>query len=160
MRRHIKSVHMLERTLCSKCGAAVINMTYHLETCNKDNLENVTCKLCNKQFASKMSLSLHDKSIHGPPSAPEVCSVCGKAVKDMKSHMKVNHSQHNQRTICCEIEGCESMFRTKQEVTNHLNRVHLDVKAQCTICLQWLKNLPEHVSQVHQQGKKHGCTQV
>ena len=121
MQRHIKSVHMLERTLCSKCGAAVINLTYHLETCNKDNLENVTCKLCNKQFSSKMSLSLHNKSIHGPSTAPAVCSVCGKAVKDMKSHMKVNHSQHNQRTICCEIEGCESMFRTKQEVTNHLN---------------------------------------
>jgi len=158
MQRHIKSVHMLERTLCSRCGAAVLNLSYHLETCNKDNLKNVICKTCNKQFASKMSLSIHEKSIHGP-TALEVCTVCGKAVKDIKSHMKLNHTDKNQRTISCDVEGCDGMFRTKQEIRNHINRVHLDLKTQCTICLQWLKNLPEHISQVHQQEKKHVCSQ-
>ena len=106
-----------------------------------------------------MSLSQHEKSIH-EAGAPEVCSVCGKAVKDMKSHMRVNHSTKNQRTIPCDVEGCDGMFRTKQEVRNHNNRVHLDLKTQCPICLQWLKNLPEHISQVHEQDRKHVCSQV
>jgi len=158
MQRHIKSVHMHERTLCSRCGAAVLNLSYHLETCNKDNLKNITCKICNKQFSSKMSLSIHEKAIHGP-IALEVCTVCGKAVKDIKSHMKLNHTDKNQRTLSCEVEGCDGMFRTKQEVRNHYNRVHLDLKTQCSICLQWLKNLPEHISQVHQQDRKHVCSQ-
>jgi len=159
MLRHIKSVHNMERTLCPHCGAAVINLSYHLEKCNRDNLDHITCKICNKQYASKMSLLLHEKSIHGPDTGLEVCTVCGKSVKDMKSHMKVNHSETNQRTMQCHVEGCKSMFRTKQEVTNHYNRVHLDIKAQCSICLQWLKNLPEHISQVHNRDRKHVCNE-
>ena len=160
MQRHIKSVHMLERTLCSRCGEAVLNLSYHLETCNKDNLKNVTCKICNKQFSSKYILGMHERNIHGPGIVPEICSVCGKAVKDMKSHMKLNHSEKNQRTICCEVEGCAGKFRTNQEVRNHHNRVHLDLKSQCNICLQWFKNVPDHIKQVHEQGRKHVCSQV
>jgi len=159
MQRHIKSVHLGERTLCSLCGEGVLNMSYHLETCNKDNLKNVTCKLCNKQFSSKYILNMHEKNIHGPGTEPEICSICGKAVKDMKSHMKLNHSNKNQRTICCQVEGCTGRFRTKQEVRNHNNRVHLDLKSQCHICLQWLKNVPDHIKQVHEHERKHVCSQ-
>jgi len=158
MQRHIKSVHMLERTICSNCGAAVINLSYHLETCNKDNLDNITCKICKKQFSCKMYLTTHIKTVHGP-TALEVCTVCGKSVKNVKSHIKWKHSDNVQKTNLCEVEGCDAMFRTKTELRTHNSRVHMDVKTQCTICLQWYKNLAEHVSQVHQQDRKHVCSQ-
>jgi len=157
MLRHIKGVHMLERTICSNCGTAVANLSYHLETCNKDNLEDVTCKICNKQFSCKLYLSTHEKTVHGPP-ARVVCTICGKAVKDMKSHTKWKHSANNKKTNCCAVEGCDAMFRTKPELRTHNNRVHLDLKTQCDICLQWLKCLPEHMSQVHHQDRKHVCS--
>ena len=150
---------MLERTICSNCGTAVANLSYHLETCNKDNLDHVTCKICNKQFSCKLYLSTHEKTVHGPP-AREVCTTCGKAVKDMKSHTKWKHSENTQKTNYCAVEECDAMFRTKHELRTHNNRVHLDLKNQCHICLQWLKSLPEHLSQVHHQDRKHVCSMV
>ena len=159
MLRHIKSVHMLERSICPNCGTAVLNMAYHLETCNVDNLDNVTCKICNKQLSCKLYLSTHERTVHGPPNL-EVCTICGKGVKDVKSHTKWKHSENNQKTNCCAVEGCDALFRTKQELRTHNNRVHLDLKTQCEICFQWLKSLPEHMSQVHQQDRKHVCSKV
>jgi len=157
MHRHIKNVHNGERKLCPHCGADVINLSYHLEKCNRDNLDHVTCKICLKQYASKTILDLHERTIHGLDNTLKECAVCGKTVKDIKSHMKINHSETSLRTRQCPVEDCKKMFRTKQEVENHINSIHLDIKSQCSICFLWFKNVSDHIGQVHKGGKKYSC---
>jgi len=157
MHTHIKNVHNGERKLCPHCGADVINLSYHLEKCNRDNLDHVTCKICLKQYASKTILNLHERTIHGLDNTLKECAVCGKTVKDIRSHMKINHSDTTLRTRQCPVEDCKKMFRTKQEVENHINSIHLDIKSQCSICFLWFKNLSDHIGQVHKGGKKYRC---
>jgi len=157
MRRHIKSVHEEARTLCTLCGESVRELHYHLQTCNKDNHEQNTCKICNKQLSCKVSLQTHVNIVHGP-QMPETCEVCGKQVKQLASHMKLNHSAEVKKNMPCPDQGCGKMFRTKQTATTHYNRMHLEIKEQCRICSEWLKNLPMHLNQVHKQGKKHVCS--
>eukprot|EP00092_Neocalanus_flemingeri_P039646 GFUD01043178.1.p1 GENE.GFUD01043178.1~~GFUD01043178.1.p1 ORF type:complete len:464 (+),score=96.46 GFUD01043178.1:115-1506(+) len=156
---HIKTIHMQERSLCSNCGDSVRDIFYHLQTCDKDNIKKLTCNICEKKLACKLTLNMHMENIHGPPTPLVVCHICAKEVKDIKNHMKVNHSKRPEKKICCQSAGCEMMFRTKQEESNHYNRVHLDLKYQCPICLEWMKNVASHVQQVHQQDKKHVCSQ-
>ena len=49
-----------------------------------------TCNVCAKELSSALNLKQHKIAKHGP-GAPEVpCPVCGKQVKYLGMHVKVN----------------------------------------------------------------------
>jgi len=155
MKTHMKVVHYGERALCNICGKAVRNMHYHRLNCNRDNVNRIVCELCEKPFSCKTALELHVNGVHA--NIKEVCPVCGKEVRFVNSHMRFAHSEEKLNKFACNIPGCDKTFITKQNVAKHIERVHDGKKDQCTICKEWLKNLPSHMYQVHKQGKEHVC---
>jgi len=155
MKSHMKMVHLKDFTLCNICGDSVRNLSYHRETCNKDNVIKNECEVCAKKFSSKNSLETHRQTIH--ESALNECSICLKEVKNLTSHIKWIHSEGEMKTYPCTSPGCEEIFKSKPIAVRHLKRVHEGEKDQCPICSEWLKNLPSHLRQVHKMGKKHMC---
>ena len=155
MRHHVKLVHLKDFILCNLCGSSVRNMHYHKQTCNKNNTYENMCKICEKGFSCKVALETHMETIHGG-NTTTTCELCGKEVKNMKSHLKHKHAD-NMTKISCEQPDCQALFKSKTAAVKHLKGVHLGEKQQCHICHEWLKNLPSHLQVTHQQGKKHIC---
>ena len=157
MKTHLQMVHLKNWTLCNICGDSVRNLHYHLQTCNKENMRKNSCEVCSKTFSCKKSRDFHAQTVH--ETTTNTCSICCKEVKNLKSHMKYIHTEEDFDKYPCESAGCEVMFRTRQAAVKHLKRVHQGQKDQCPLCSEWLKNLPSHLTQVHQQGKKHMCNE-
>jgi len=155
MKRHLQMVHMGEKILCNICGKGVLNIHYHKQNCNKENVSKSKCELCDRAYSCKKSLETHMLSVH--MDIKETCPQCGKDVRFLKSHIKfVHEGEQLQRYPCGEPE-CDQSFVTKQNLSKHVNKVHEGERDQCEICFEWLKNLPSHMYQVHKQGKQHVC---
>ncbi|XP_074641529.1 uncharacterized protein LOC141899245 [Tubulanus polymorphus] len=80
-----------------------------------------------------------------------LCSVCGKSVYDLKTHMKRTHGESKH---CC-LE-CGKHFKLKTNLARHMNSVHMKkYQFHCEICQRrfslklWLS---EHIESVHNEG--------
>merc|ERR1712059_53391 len=129
----------------------------------RDIIKNMLTALNVIEVFLPCALKTHMDGIHGSQEL-EVCPVCGKGYKFLPIHMKLYHTLKDGvplkdvKEMPCLEEGCGRMFRTKQEVKEHIKRAHTMEREQCEVCQQWLKNLKTHMKQVHGE-KKHSCHQ-
>jgi len=157
---HIKRVHLGETKLCPDCGQAVKDLYNHRVVCCPDNIDLITCKICQKIFSTSSSRIIHEKTMHGN-IGPTICNICGKSVKHLESHVKNTHSQNIIKRFLCTADGCTKTFKTKQELTAHTDGVHLSKREQCGECGQWysVKHLKTHIQNAHSEtgGTRYPC---
>lgn len=128
---HIKTKHG-GRILCpyENCGST-LRSTYfqnHVNRFHKKRDRRVQCVHCNKQI-SRHNITCHTK----------LCT------------------SDTERKFECEIEGCESMFMIKNNLTNHMSAVHRPpIKCPHRSCESFIKpaNLVEHLKSVHENVRK------
>jgi len=158
MKNHVKYVHLKELSLCNLCGASVRDMSYHVQTCNKNNNCKNICDICAKKLSSKISLKNHIKTAHGE-NTTTTCNICGKEVYYMKSHLKHKHADPDDSIpkISCEYPDCQASFKAKSTAAKHFKVLHMGQKQLCPVCNVWLKNLRGHLEVTHQRGKKYQC---
>ena len=163
LKNHIDRTHCKITVICPDCGRNVnkyLLMKDHRTQCNptKEQIAAKTCTVCKKILASKASMALHMKARHGPGESIKQCPECGVEVKFLDQHIKVQHTEGgNLKTIKCTYDGCESMFRVRNGMLQHLKHAHTDEREQCTICGEWLKNLSDHIRTTHKTGKQFPC---
>jgi hypothetical protein len=159
---HIKRVHLRETSLCTNCGQSVFDLYKHKNVCCPENIALITCKFCQKVFASSTSKIIHEKAVHNS-EGPTACTICGKMVRSMEQHMDNIHSNKAKRHPCL-VEGCGKAFKTSTELNVHTDGVHLKSRSQCADCGQWfsVKHLKTHIKTAHSgaQRTEHPCPEV
>jgi hypothetical protein len=85
----------------------------------------------------------------------ETCKVCGKVVKGLKSHMKINH---NDRMFNCtyELEDgtiCPKSYARKNILRRHITLIHQNIMphscSRCSKAFTSKKMLKEHILAEH-----------
>lgn len=117
LRQHIRKTHE-SRSLCSRCGASVLNLKQHM--LSHEEREPIECHICQKLLSSKVTLTKHVRIHTG--ERPYQCSFCGKAFKDHHT-MRVHERIHKgDKKHVCPI--CEKGFLEKPYMMKHLKGVH------------------------------------
>ena len=156
LKNHIKAVHEKQRVLCINCGASVANIFLHRQKCLPDgkSAEKIECPLCFKSFYNKQQYEYHERAVHQTIVKP--CSLCGKMVKDMDRHIQNMHNASPVKGNKCPEPGCGKEFKTRAELKNHNDAVHLQLREQCPQCDRWftVTHLKTHIRKVHKADPK------
>lgn len=101
------------------------------------------CEICSRVFTSLARIKQHMIAGHikkkkqaKRPQSPTLCTLCGKHIRDMKTHLKTIHS--TERPFKC--DHCDATFKQKVHRDTH-NRQHTGEKPY-VIC-DFLSNLLE-----------------
>ena len=80
------------------------------------------CACCDKCCASKQSLSIHKRLIHGNPKLYP-CTQCEYAAKTRKNCERHIRAVHEKIKEICEI--CENQYSTMDNLNRHKKKIHL-----------------------------------
>lgn len=102
-----------------------------MRTHTESDEPTLICPICNVEFASKRSLTMHKKD-HETQTAeapkktnrdrPFECSICKRTFTGDKTLARHKKKQHTSRVHDCEY--CREAFETKVELKDHLMRKH------------------------------------
>jgi len=143
--KHFESVHAEKAFCCELCdfkaGGESILKT-HMRTTHGDK-NRFMCEHCNFTTNRKKSLINHAKTHFEREYLP--CSICGKGVLNMNTHMRT----HRTEMTNCDLCGKEVRL---SKLSAHKQRVHGERKFQCNLCnfaTTGGYNLKVHISKVH-----------
>ena len=88
------------------------------------------CNICQKEYKSKASLSIHTISVHKEKRLP--CNQCGKQFTEQGSLKKHTKSVHVKVKYPC--DQCGKQFTRQDSLKTHLQSVHEKVKYPCNLC--------------------------
>jgi len=182
--KHKNSVHPFKKILCPICGKQ-FNFKSLMEQHQRSKHSNLKfpCETCGKEFATKLYLMKHSKEVHDGQRPKYLCTICGKHVFILKSHMESVHlgvkypcekcgkefatppglkvhilTFHEGNKYPCLV--CGKIFNHKGYLKNHVDMVHKGKKFPCKECGLEFKDSRlrrQHVETAH-QGKKHSCS--
>lgn len=148
---HAKHVHDAHKRSYFKCcdrvfrgSMAFEHMEIHL------NSDAHKCIDCDKTYASRQHLLLHQRNVHGRIiSLGHKCSACGKGFRIrslLEAHVKQHHTMDT--SFVCEICGVAS--KTRGNLKNHIKNVHMERRTEpCTICGKHVFNVSGHIKSMH-----------
>lgn len=92
----------------------------------KESKKNTyTCEICSRIFTSLARIKQHMIAGHirkkkqaKRPLSPTLCTLCGKHIRDMKTHLKIFHS--TERPFKCDY--CEATFKQKVHRDTHVRQ--------------------------------------
>lgn len=152
------------------------------------------CELCTRSFTSLARIRQHihashvnDKKKHSKrPITSVACDLCGKNIRDLKTHLKFYHG--NERPYKCKYcdasfkqkvhldthtrqheglrpyicERCGKAYHCKSVLKSHINRYHLRLKPhkcdQCSNTYRQLYELRDHINLHHLNKKLYPCS--
>lgn len=153
------------------------------------------CELCQRSFTSLARIRQHIHASHvndkkkqskRSQTMPVVCSLCGKSIRDMKTHLKFYHG--NERPFKCTFcpasfkqkvhldthkrqhtgekpfvcESCGRAYHCASVLKSHMNRYHLHLKPhkcdQCPNTYRQLYELRDHINLHHLNKKLYPCS--
>ena len=133
---------------CNLCGITMTSTyskyQYHKKACEANSVDEKTfmCTECGKAFATNHKLNLHKSNVH--PSKPK--------------------KKYEQSKKYCPYPPCDYATEGKQNLENHINRIHLNKPITkehvCQICGNAYNKaiqLRGHISSVHNLEKPHKC---
>ncbi|KAL0892811.1 hypothetical protein ABMA27_014506 [Loxostege sticticalis] len=78
----------------------------------------------------------------------QVCSECGKSVKNLIEHVK-RHERHRDPCKRFQCPLCEQTFTSYDGRSRHKRLIHWGVKKPCPICKKMVKDLKQHNRSIH-----------
>ena len=121
----------------------------------KNQFDNLTCKICSKEFVTVSKFNRHKREVHERPEKKLKCIYCEKRFKrkeHLLRHLKGIH--HNERYSC---PLCASEHVEKSRLKTHLKTCHsLSICLDCGEflakdpkskhrCLKAMLKLPNHI---------------
>ena len=150
------SIMHKEKEVCPICGGKYQRLRVHIR--ERHNKEPYRCDYCGKEYYSRCGIDHHMATQHLGTKSKEKCPQCGEEVQDVRHHIQWMHEgRREQRSHPCELAGCGRMFQSAQAAKTHYTAAHTDIREQCKICGTMVKQLSNHVSQVHNNKSKHKC---
>ena len=135
-------LYLFKPTICNlqivklQCDKKVLNKAYQ-------------CEVCLKSFHRKSELDRHMKTHTG--EKPYVCSICNKRFAQKITLQRHQTTHSDDRKFKCEICPDERYFKTKYQLTNHM-QFHYEPKHSCLHCnkkFHTSTNLKRHEKQKH-----------
>lgn len=163
-------------TLCDKTCRKLPRLHEHIRVYHCTD-EYYACSVCKKAFSSSVNLKMH-MNVHKPAPCTFVCDICQAEFKwktELQIHTTIKHSisrkdgsassimkddhqmptTHDTQEHTC--GHCPMVFKCKETLDKHKEKVHFNITFQCYMCSQsfaTLLILQHHISVVH---KKHEC---
>ena len=113
-------------------------------TKQKEKLEDILCKICNKHFSNWRKLQMH--MLNHTENRPFNCTECGRGFKE-ESKLKRHYLIHSgDKPFACSY--CDKCFSLKQNKDIH-ERLHTGVGFDCDYCGEIFSqkvNLRKHIS--------------
>ena len=119
LEKHVSNHHM--NIICDLCGFEAMNQNsanHHRRAYHESPSE--PCPECGKMFAGISALKKHVAQTHMPA---KTCTLCGKQVKNLKLHMKITHTEDQDKPYQC--EDCGKGFADKMMLKNHRINMHI-----------------------------------
>jgi KRAB domain-containing zinc finger protein len=120
---------------------------------NKQIIENheFECKTCAKIFNNKVSFQTHNRNIHSLVTYKCDFDDCDFETKDKRNSREHKLRHLGEKKFKCEWNHCDKCFVTKNGRTNHINRVHKDIRPfncvwpQCELKFKSKAELQRHM---------------
>ena len=122
------------------------------------NLESHQCDKCPKSFGSKNSLKNHINQVHIRDFNCNFCDETFPTNYQRNRHKESIH-QESEKQKC---NKCGKEFKSLFYLKNHLTKVHIERKFQCSICCKTFgfhSRLLIHFDSVHENSRKYRCNQ-
>jgi len=119
---------------CEVCGLKFKksgDMKNHVTVCRTGVLP-YSCDVCGKQFAMANSLANHCL-VHQGSQIMKTCSMCGRGFRKPGSLAKHERICETGEVFSC--TACDAKFTSKEQRNRH-EKVHVNKKLQCDICLK------------------------
>ncbi|XP_063705380.1 zinc finger protein 62 homolog [Culicoides brevitarsis] len=120
----------------------------------------LNCPECSMKFVNSCEMDLHIEIVHG--TTDDVCNICHKAFKDVKTVKEHKISCHTADFSAFNFRKlCDICGLAKRKFDNHYV-IHFDVRAfKCQLCSCDYKtkaSLEDHIRTVHMGEKRHKCS--
>ena len=155
---------------CSKCGKIFINLEQihlkyflkmHENICeymdsNPMEVDDMNCKLCQKNFNLPSVLKDHFESVH---NKIHYCETCGNSFsKQEKLRIHVQSVHEGQKLQC---DSCGKTFSLASSLEHHTKKFHLlQLDHKCEICgLGFVKRgeMQRHIAKYHEKRLDYKC---
>lgn len=164
---------------CKICHKELMNFRNFLNHCKIHFAAENTCETCGKEFVNRNSMRYHQMRLHGAEKMHK-CKYCdykGVDVYQMKNHERRVHTgekpfvcnecgvsfylragiaQHMRKHFAVksiQCDRCPAMFRSRNELTTHRNKVHLmHYTYYCYLCPEKYRavgTVRKHLSRRH-----------
>lgn len=158
-----KHLGLLKCRICEK----VFNFKHNLKTHMRihENPFGYFCKFCNDRFQSYIGLEIHIEAKHFHKKGTFACDKCDKSFM-LKSKLTVHKRREHSIKIKCLLERCDKLFKRRDVMKNHYNKVHLGLKRKkifcCDLCEYKIPrkySLKNHMTSKHLKVRPFKCNQ-
>ena len=109
-----------------------------------NDLEDLTCNICNKDYDSYLNLKIHSRQVH--KEEPVSCEECGKELLNkwsLRGH--IQYHEYETCKVCNEKMKKKSILKHMEKLENSIMKLHSDFKVPITPKLHIIfEHLPEY----------------
>ncbi|XP_061713726.1 zinc finger protein 347-like [Cydia pomonella] len=144
--------------ICEQCGVTVIDIKSHSLTHKfKDERKMLKCKACPKLFISRGGRRRHFNVHHLGRKAK--CDICNGHYVNLNTHIMQVHKKAELRFVCV---MCGRRFVSRHVLDQHMytHTKARDILFECDLCHKKYvlkENLRDHIKRVHEHVKNYQC---
>lgn len=143
-------------------------LKWHIQTVH-EGLRPFGCELCNETFKNKITLTKHEKLIHGleilipkkeKTQSKNLCDICGREFRQLV-HLKEHVTSVHEKNKSFACDKCEKKFHTKRKLKVHQRYEHENIRPhKCEQCDKTFISralLVNHTDSAHEKVRSHSC---
>jgi len=140
--------------VCGKIYHNTLSLGIHVRSKHGEESQiKYTCDHCGKQFDYKYKLKTHLENLNKPRPPLTPCSQCRKMVRNLQQHIKVIHTEDDQKAVQC--HDCGKGFNYRTTLNKHRMNVHLKLRPHkcryegCDMSYNDTSNRDQHEKRTH-----------